>query len=359
MRSVGRWGREVGLLLLAFIATSCDLIGTEVRPYLAEPFPAQLSKWRLFERGSGIQKFNKRVLPYDLNTPLFSDYAAKYRFVWMPEGTAAKYNKDEVFDFPVGTILGKSFAYPDVQGREQVIETRLLVRTNDGWKALPYVWNAEQTDAKLEIAASPVEMTVKDSTGAAYAISYSIPNQNECAQCHERSKTLSPIGPKARNLNRDFVYTGTNANQIDYWTRVGYLQGVPASDKVPKVPIWNEPGAGTLEARARAYLDNNCAHCHQPGGVAGYTGSWLRYNESDPLRLGMFKLPNSAGYTGGRPYDIVPGHPADSILLYRMESVRPKEMMPEIGRAIPHREGIELVRAWIASMKEQPVQASQ
>ncbi len=361
MISVGGLSRLTAVVCLGLSSLSCNLLGRAgVRAYLTEPFPAKLSQWRLFGSGGAPLKPNKGVVPYELNTPLFSDYANKHRFVWMPAGASAMYTGDDVFDFPEGTIISKTFAFPDEKnpGKERLIETRLLVRGKDRWFALPYVWNERQTEATLEIAASPVEVSFKDPEGKPHKINYSIPNTNECAQCHDRSKVLLPIGPKARNLNRDFAYSDGTANQLAYWTRVGYLKGAPSPDQAPKVPVWNDPKTGSLEARARAYLDNNCAHCHNASGVAGYTGSWLSYNETDLRRLGFFKPPNSAGYTGGRPFDIVPGKPHDSILLYRMESTRPKEMMPEIGRAMVHQEGITLVRQWLASLPEEKAEAA-
>lgn len=348
---------------LALFSLSCNLLGSGVRSYVVEPFPAQLSKWRLFVGGGGSLQPNKGVIPYDLNTPLFSDYANKYRFVWMPKGSSATYSTDDVFEFPEGTIISKTFAYPDEgnPGKERLIETRLLVRGKSSWTALPYVWNESQTEATLEVAANPIELSVrvpneKDTAGTLHKISYSIPNANECAQCHDRSKTLLPVGPKARNLNRDYNYADGTANQIAYWTKIGYLKGAPPPEQTPKAAVWNNPASGSIEARTRAYLDNNCAHCHREGGVAGYTGMLLDYKETDLRRLGFFKPPNSAGYTGGRPFDIVPGKPHDSIMLYRMESTRPKEMMPEIGRAMIHHEGIALVREWLASLPEEKAQ---
>jgi len=360
MRSGGRWLRLALVLSLALASLNCNLLGKAgVRSYLAEPFPEQLSSWRLFRRdggsaAGGLQP-NQGVVPYDLNTPLFSDYASKYRHVWLPAGTSAKYNPDDVFDFPVGTIITKTFAFPDEKnpGKERLIETRVLVRAEKGWVGLPYVWNEQQTEARLELVANPVEISFKDPNGTPHKISYSIPNANECAQCHERNKIMQPIGPKARNLNREFAYTDGAANQIAHWSKIGYLANAPSAESVPKVAVWNDPKSGSLEARTRAYLDNNCAHCHRTGGVAGYTGMLLDYTEADLRRLGFFKPPNSAGYTGGRPFDIVPGRPADSILLYRMESTRPKEMMPEIGRAMVHREGIALIGEWLASLPEE------
>jgi uncharacterized repeat protein (TIGR03806 family) len=218
---------------------------------------------------------NTNVVPYDLNTPLFSDYAAKYRTVWMPAGQSASYIEDDAFTFPVGTVFSKTFAFPilDDNGQpkvegERLIETRLLVRGNKGWVALPYIWNKAQTEATLAVAGGIEDVTLTDSAGTGHKTRYVIPNTNECAQCHERSKMMRPIGPKARQLNRDFDYEGGRENQIAHWTKVGYLSGAPSGEQWPRAPVWNDPGSGTVEVRARAYLDANCAHCHQAGGSA-------------------------------------------------------------------------------------------
>ncbi|HEX4946389.1 MAG TPA: hypothetical protein VFZ34_07000, partial [Blastocatellia bacterium] len=199
------------LVSVAVLSLSCERFGSGVRSFVAEPFPAKLSEWRLFLADF---KPNQGVVPYDLNTPLFSDYASKYRTIWMPPGTAATYKNDEVFDFPVGTIITKTFAFPGANGKEKLIETRILVRATDGWKALPYVWNEAQTDATLELAASPVQVSFTDAAGKKHDFSYGIPNVNECAHCHEMNKTLVPIGPKARNLNREYNYADGKANQL-------------------------------------------------------------------------------------------------------------------------------------------------
>ncbi len=350
----GRWFRLFIVILCAtFFSLSCERLGgVGVRSYIVEPFPEKLSLWRLFLTGGASLKPNHGVVPYELNTPLFSDYASKYRYVWMPEGTSASYRKDEVFEFPVGTVIAKTFAFPDDNnpGKERLIETRLLVRGKTGWTALPYVWNENQTEATLEVAASPVEIAFTEPSGRKHNFTYSIPNLNECAQCHEQSRSLQLIGLKARNLNRDYNYADGTTNQLTYWTKTGYLKGAPAPEQAPKVPVWNDPQSGSLAARARAYLDNNCAHCHSASGVAGYTAFHLGYGETNLRRLGYFKLPNSAGFTGNRPFDIVPGKPDESILLYRMASTRPKERMPEAGRSIVHEEGLALIREWLASL---------
>jgi uncharacterized repeat protein (TIGR03806 family) len=196
----------------------------------------------------------------------------------------------------------------------------------------------------------PVPVSYKDSSGQKHAFTYFIPNANECKQCHENARVMLPIGPKTRNLNKDYVYADGSANQLVQWTQAGYLQGAPASQAAPKAARWDAPQSGTLDARARAYLDNNCAHCHQPGAGAGYTGFDLRLTSAGLESLGLCKSPNSAGRVGNLVYDLVPGKPEESILVARMESTRPKEMMPQIGRSVVHQEGLALIREWVRSL---------
>ena len=338
----------VALAALAFLGCSSR---QSVKPHLEEPFPRKLSEWRLFLASSLPLQPNAGVLPYDLNTPLFSDYASKYRFVWMPPGTSAQYRDDAAFEFPVGAVLVKTFAFA-VDGRsgEKLIETRLLVRVRTGWKVLSYIWDEQQTDATLEIVPDPVKVQWTSASGKHLDFTYVIPNANECHECHDNNKTLLPIGPKARNLNRDFAYTDGTENQLDRWARVGYLAGLPAAPARPRAAKWDDPGSGSLDDRARAYLDNNCAHCHQPGSQAGYTGVDFRLTQRGISQQGLCKAPNSAGFVGALRYDLVPGRPDDSILIYRLESTAPKISMPQLSRDVVHEEGVKLLREWIAAL---------
>jgi uncharacterized repeat protein (TIGR03806 family) len=341
-------------LLVAGTALLCAACGTRsVRPHTSEPFPAKLSAWHLFTGNPAALKPNIGVVPYDINTPLFSDYATKYRFVWMPPGTSATYNDARVFDFPVGTIFSKTFAFPDADrgGKQRIIETRLLVHARSGWVGLPYVWNTQQTEASLDVAADPTTVHWVHPSGVRYTIDYVIPNTNQCKGCHDESKVMIPIGPKARNLNKDFNYPEGRINQLTYWTKVGYLKGAPIPRQSPRLPVWDDPSTGALDARARAYLEVNCGHCHNPQGPANTTGLYLMANQADPMRLGLCKVPVSAGQgSGDLLFDVVQGKPDESILVHRMESTTPKVMMPELGRTLIHREGVALIREWIASM---------
>ena len=185
----------------------------------------------------------------------------------------------------------------------------------------------------------------------AHKIHYAIPNANQCKECHDQNKITAPIGPTARHLNRDFDYAEGRFNQLAYWTRIGYLKGAPDPAQAPRQPVWNDPATGTLEARARAYLEVNCANCHNSRGAASNTGLYLSDRERDPMRIGFCKTPVATGKASAEMlFDAVRGHPEVSILVHRMDSEEPKIMMPEIGRTVVHREGVDLVREWLASL---------
>lgn len=309
-----------------------------------DSLPEKLSDFRFFTDGYA-QVPNGRVTPYTLNTPLFSDYAEKQRWVYVPPGETASYDPTEAFDFPVGSAFIKSFGYPadfrDPDGAIRLIETRVLLRRAEGWVALPYVWNAEGTDAVLRRGGTRLPASWIDRNGERQQISYRVPNQNQCKTCHELDDEIALLGPKARNLN--------DGARLASWVENGILDRAPAD--APRVPVWDHPEDGTLDERARAYLDVNCAHCHRREGSASNSGLFLTWDEEDPVARGILKRPVAAGRgSGGREFDIAPGSPDNSILLYRMEVSDPGIAMPELGRELLHREAIALMRDYIAEM---------
>jgi len=314
-----------------------------------------LSDYRLFaDPGNPFENANDGII-YDLNTPLFTDYANKYRFVFVPEGTEAAYRSEEVFDFPVGTVIAKTFSIQadlrDPDSAEDIIETRLLIHRKEGWKALPYTWNQAKTDANLTVAGGSQNVSWIDINGEQQSTNYVIPNTNNCANCHNEEKLL-PIGPKARSLNKDYAYASGVANQLDYWTEQGILVGAPEdTDSIVTIPLWGDLTA-SVEDRARGYLDINCMHCHSPGGAADTSGLFLEYSRPFGEAVGECKSPVAAGAgSGDLDYDIVPGDAQSSIMHYRMDSNETEVRMPEIGRSVIHTEGVELIAQWINAME--------
>jgi uncharacterized repeat protein (TIGR03806 family) len=295
------------------------------------------------------------VIPYDLNSALFSDYAEKYRFVKLPPGTQATYENDGPFKFPVGTVIAKTFAFPrdgrDPAQGQRLIETRILKHDPDGWVGLPYIWNKEQTEATLDVAGDTVNVSWIHIDGKARSNNYIIPNANQCKGCHKAGDTMVPIGPKARHLNRDFVYRDGTENQLAHWSRIGALAGAPDPATAPRLAAWDQRESGTLDKRARAWLEINCAHCHSPEGPARNSGLDLLASQHNPTAFGIGKPPVAAGIgSGGLAFDIVPGEPDKSILVYRIASTHPGVMMPELGKRLVHEEGVALVREWIDAM---------
>jgi uncharacterized repeat protein (TIGR03806 family) len=320
---------------------------------LAEAPAPTLAPYHLFV-DAGAREPNTGLVPYALNTPLFSDYARKYRFVYVPGGSVP-YADQGILAFPVGSVLIKTFAYPadfrDPDKQVRYIETRLLIHKKAGWVALTYVWNDAQTEATLKRAGARADVSFVDAGGATRHIDYAVPNSNQCKQCHSLSGVLVPIGPKARNLNGDFPYATGSENQLAHWSRIGLLSGAPNPDGAPHLPRADDVAA-PLEARARAYLDVNCGHCHNPAGLASNSGLYLTYEESNPSALGINKRPVAAGKgSGNLSFSIAPGHPEQSILLYRMLSTEPGVMMPQIGRTVSDDDGVKLIRDYIASLK--------
>ena len=312
-----------------------------------------LSEYGFFEGKMSDLKPIKGVLPYTLNAPLFSDYAQKLRFVQLPEGQTVDFNPDSVFQFPIGTKLIKTFLYPndfknEAKGR-RIIETRVLLRDDDGgWVALPYIWNDEQTEATLEVAGDSKSISYKDIKGQKKVFEYAIPNVNQCRGCHVRGDKMTPIGPSARQLNGDL----NHENQLVNWKKIGILRGLSDDlTTVPKFPNYEDKTVA-LDARARAYLDINCGHCHNRQGPAVTSGMFLDWKTTDSTALGFYKTPVAAGRgSGNLKFDILPSKPNESILFYRLNSTDPGEMMPEVGRKLVHTEGVELIREWIKAMK--------
>lgn len=319
-----------------------------------------LSEYGFFKGKLADQVPAEGVIPYRLNTPLFSDYAEKLRFVKLPAGQTVTYNETDVLNFPIGTTIIKTFYYPNdfrqPDAGRRIMETRLLVHEENGWKALEYVWNDDQSDAYLEVAGETKEVSWIHADGKKHTIQYTMPNLNQCKGCHNRNEQMMPIGPSARQLNGDFHYSNNaqqfTENQLTHWQKLGILTGLPALENVAKAAVWNDPTSGSLEVRTRAWLDINCAHCHSNNGPAKTSGLILSYHETNLTKLGVMKSPVAAGRgSGGREFSIVPGQPEKSILMYRLESTDPGEMMPELGRKTTHTEGVALVREWIKAMK--------
>lgn len=344
-----------------FLLTSC----TEQSPvWHGEEAPQRLSEWQLFSTAGRQLSPVAETLVYRPASTLFSDYAQKLRSLWIPDGQQAQLLDGEL-QYPVGTVLSKTFYYPStadgrVQARpdlkqqsinlenNRLLETRLLVRQASGWLALPYIWNDEESEAFLRVAGGSKALTL---AGEETGFQYFVPNQNQCSGCHQTEHPdgdLHPLGARLSQLTATGPeLSGDESSQIAALVERGWLNAPPAAQQAVDWSDTSQPVAD----RALAYLNMNCGHCHNPAGPADTSALILNGGHRSATELGVCKPPVAAGGGAGNlRYGIVPGEPESSILLYRMRSTAPDEMMPELGRALEHKEGIRLISDWIEQM---------
>ncbi|MFC4634925.1 hypothetical protein ACFO3O_13475 [Dokdonia ponticola] len=306
-----------------------------------------LSEYGFFEGDLANLIPNNGVLEYSLINKLFSDYAVKKRFIWMPEGATATYDADDtLLVFPVGTIIIKNFFYDNVlpENTRRIIETRLLIHTTNGWEFADYIWNETQTEAIYNLDGSNVDI-MWELNGETRSVNYRIPSEAECQTCHKTGDTSVPIGPRPQNLNRPFTYTdGSTANQLDKWIEEGYLQSVPAD--VIALIDWQDTSA-PLKERVRSYFEINCAHCHIEEGHCSYRPIRLDYTSSIlDENIGICVEPEE-DLGNGISHIIRPTNIGRSAMYFRMNTTAEEVRMPLLGRTLIHDEAITLLEEFI------------
>ena len=366
--------RYLTILVFGLVVGCTDIRTTPV--FHAGQNPSNLSDWNLFDVSSGSLHLNEGVIPYDLNSSLFTDYALKLRTIWVPEQESGQFEESGEIGFPVGTVISKTFYYPKgsepgtvMKGDEvlgtvdpllmnlesvDLIETRLLVLRDSGWEAVSYVWNEGQDNAKLTKIGDVQNLTLVDEDSSKTSFAYLVPDINQCAGCHvpnNTSRKLAPLGIRPRHFDKEFAYKEIKYNQLKHFEILEYLNTSDPSGAVSPNVDWKNTEY-SIDQRARAYLDINCSHCHNPVGPADISGLDLTVSAIEKIDLGVCKLPIAAGSgTGGRSFSIVPGEPDASILIYRLETTDLGAMMPELGRSLQHQEGVALIRDWVADME--------
>lgn len=310
----------------------------------------KLSEYKFFEGMMKDQKPAQGVLPYEPISQLFTDYAHKKRFVWMPEGVKASYNGDgNIFNFPSGAVLIKTFYYDQVlpSNTSKIIETRLLIKKNDEWIVAEYVWNDDQTEATLMSEGAFLDIQFKEGD-VVKSTQYRIPSNVECGTCHKLGDAVIPIGPKPQNINSVMTYTSGSKNQMEKWVEMGYLDSNYPTD-IATVVDWKDTSKD-LGLRVRSYLDINCAHCHQSGRYCDYRPMRFAFHESaDPANLGICIDPDQ-DLGNGLSKIVFPGRPQRSVLDYRINSTDESVRMPLLGRTLVHEEAAQMITDWITSL---------
>ena len=299
---------------------------TTAAPLVVPEFTTNLSEMFIYEGDLGELKPSLYAFEYDLNTPLFNDYAHKQRLIALPPGTTMDYVDDGFPDFPDNTVITKTFFYLNDERDEtlgkQIIETRVLIKINGEWELGNYKWNNDQTDAVLDDTSSNVLIDYIDTNGTAQNVNYVIPSAQQCFDCHSNAGEETPIGPKLRSMNFN--------NQLHEFIDAGHLGNLSDPSTVSTLPNWADDATYTLEERARAYFDINCAHCHQVGGFCEFQSQ---------LRL-TYETPFDDSFIFDRRFSI------DN----RMRIYNEGFSMPLIGTTMVHNEGYALISEYINSL---------
>lgn len=310
----------------------------------------KLSDYRFFQGAMKNQVPADGVYEYEPISSLFTDYALKKRFIWMPEGVSATYNGDaEILNFPVGTALIKNFYYTTISpgNTTKIIETRVMILKPTGWIFAEYVWNDEQTEAYLNMNGSHVSLTWNQN-GETLSTNYRIPSQTECMVCHKVNDSPIPIGVKPQSMNKDFNYPDGIRNQLQKLVDVGYLTGVPPTiNTVVDYSDQTQP----LDLRLRSYLDINCAHCHSNNKHCDYRPIRLAFSETTlKTNIGLCIEPGEI-LDPSMNFIVAPSNINRSVMHFRLNSNDEAVRMPLLGRSIVHKEGVQLLEDWINSIE--------
>lgn len=322
-----------------------------------EDFPLpKLSDYQFFQGSLSDLDISAGLIQVQPISQLFTDYAIKARYIYVPQGQSATYIDDyEALDFPIGSALIKVFYYDNVlpSNTRRIIETRLMVKKSDGWDFAEYVWNDAQTDADLEATGDGGFTEVNwIQNGEERFVNYRIPARTQCFICHTNSDVAVPLGITPKSLNVTFAYPEGSQNQLDKLIEVGYLEEtIPSS--IDTVVDWKDT-TESLEDRVRSYVDINCANCHKDGGQGDYRAIRLSYEDTEDnlINLGVCidadtQIP---GFMGDKL--IEPGDSDASILRYRMNIVESQYTMPQFGRNLPHEEALDVLDEWINLLTE-------
>jgi mono/diheme cytochrome c family protein len=338
------------LRVLLAVAVLAVPLGLVLRAEGTAQAPELLSQTGLYDASGAIAPGNLPFLP---QYPLWSDGAAKARWIHLPQGKKIDVSDLDLWRFPEGTKLWKEFSFG---GRK--VETRMLWKSGGEWVFATYVWDADQSNARL----APAE-GIADVVELAPGKHHSIPSLADCAACH-RSSPATVLGFSALQLSddRDPLAPHGGPLKADDLTLRSLLDAELLEPARAELAI-HPPRVRESDPVARAaigYLSGNCGGCHNGAGPLARLGLNLLHDVAaepaapEPARVtavgvaGGFLVP---GHSTEESRRVAPGAPDRSVLLYRMKSRRPSSQMPPLGTVVRDEEAVQLVSRWVERLK--------
>ncbi|MDB6018478.1 MAG: glucose/sorbosone dehydrogenase domain protein, partial [Pedosphaera sp.] len=292
------------------------------------------------------------LLPYDVNSPLWSDGAVKSRWIAMPTNTQIGFAPTGEWSFPAGTVLVKHFELPvndtDPTVRKR-LETRLLVRDTNGMAyGVTYKWRADNSDADLLTNSLSEDIVIASTNGTTRTQTWYYPSRQDCLTCHNPNANFV-LGVKTRQQNGNYAYasSGITDNQLRTWNHLGLFSPALNEANIPTyaalVNITNT--AAGLTNRMRSYLDANCANCHRPNGTSA---NWDARYDTPLASQGIINGPvnNDLGIYGSAVF--TPGDPANSVMYQRINT-NGTFRMPPLARNVIDGTAVSVLAAWINS----------
>ncbi len=329
------------------------LTGVAMPATVSGTLPGTLTATGLFTNAANLTA-NTALVPFGVNSPLWSDNAQKQRWVGLPGSAKIGFAPSGEYTWPGGTVLVKHFELVtnESTGAKRRLETRVLVLDAAGTNGygVTYKWRADNTEADLVADAGQDEaITITQAGGGTRSQTWHFPARSQCLQCHTTTAGFV-LGPKTRQLNGGYAYpTGRSDNQLRTWS---YLQMFSAAVSEGAISgyaktVKVDDTSATLELRVRSYLDANCANCHRPGGTpaawdARYDTPLFDQNIIDgPLR-------DALGISGAKV--VVPQDVPKSVMHLRMNSTVSTQQMPPLARNVVDTAAVSTLAQWIGTL---------
>ena len=319
-------------------------------PPPARTLPKLLSQTGVFADLATLQP-GSALIPYGVNSMLWSDNAVKTRWMTIPAGTVVGFTATGEWAFPSGSVFVKHFDLPVDDTNPKILrrlETRIMVRdTNGAVYGATYKWREDHTDADLVTTGFTEDIAIATTNGTRMQ-HWFYPGRQDCLTCHTTASG-GVLGINTRQLNGDYKYpTGITDNQLRALGHIGLFDKAFDERKIYRYPrLYSITNAAVaMELRVRSYLDANCSQCHRPGGA----GAFFDARFDTPLQkqnLINGPVANQLGIAGAKV--IVPGDTNKSILFHRI-SIVGEGQMPPLGKNVVDAKAVAVIGKWIASL---------
>lgn len=318
----------------------------------ARQMPLTLSETGLFDDLAALAPASG-FLPYEVNTPLWSDASKKRRWFAIPDGQKIAFHASGPWGFPAGSVFLKHFDLPVDETNPAVLrrlETRVLVRDDQGWVyGGSYKWREDGSDADLVVHNQAEDIEIATSGGGTRTQTWFYPGRQDCLACHTRQAGgVLGLHTAQNNLAAFFSGTGVTDNQLRAWNHAGYFEPSIQESTLPDLPRMAaiDDEAASVELRARSYLASNCAHCHRPG-IAHVL--WDARFEIPLDDAGILDGPvvNRLGVDNARV--IAPQDVPRSLLHKRLSTASEHYKMPPLAKNVVDAAAVALIEQWIAS----------